>query len=386
MTYYTMQGQVPKKRHTQMRQSNGQLYTEELFGREGFSGRQSLLYHITPPTNVTQVRDLGSVAREFSFLGPLVHRHLRTLTLPPPALQNAVDGRVILLGNEDVALGVAVVTEAMDYFYRTAEGDELFFVHQGHGMIETIFGRLDYRSGDYVVLPVGTTYRVIPTAGEVTRLLVIEAQGQIAIPKRYMNEAGQMMEHAPFCERDFRLPQLETHDEQGNFEVRVRARKQLTSFVLPFHPFDVVGWDGALYPYIFNIADFEPITGRIHQPPPVHQTFSGENFVICSFVPRKMDYHPEAIPVPYHHSNIESDEVLYYVDGHFMSRKGIEIGSLTLHPAGIAHGPHPGVVENSLGVADTAEWAVMLDAFHPLGLTAAALAIEDPQYMYSWRL
>ncbi|MCI0182928.1 homogentisate 1,2-dioxygenase [Sulfoacidibacillus ferrooxidans] len=384
MAFYTTQGTIPKKRHTQMRQANGQLYTEELFGREGFSGRQSLLYHITPPTKVEAVRDLGPVVREFTVGGPLLHRHLQTMKVETKE-KDAVEGRTMLLGNADVAFGVAVVTEPMTYFYRSAEGDELLFVHTGSGVVETIFGHLDYHAGDYIILPVGTTYRVVPTVGEETRLVVIEAQGAITAPKHYVNDAGQMMEHAPYCERDLRLPRLETHDERGDFEVRVRARKHVTSYSLSYHPFDVVGWDGALYPYIFNIDDFEPITGRIHQPPPVHQTFAGPNFVICSFVPRKLDYHPLSIPVPYHHSNIESDEVIYYVDGQFMSRKGIEVGSVTVHPGGIAHGPQPGVVEKSLGATETAELAVMMDTFHPLGLSAAACSVEDPHYMYSWR-
>jgi homogentisate 1,2-dioxygenase len=385
MPYYTSRGEIPHKRHTQMRSPQGELYTEELFGTEGFNGVHSLLYHIVPPTKVEQVAHIGEVERPYSFAGALLHRHFRTGTLQPATPANAVDGRQMLMGNDDVGLGIALVTEAMPYFYRTAEGDELYFVHEGTGRFETSFGRLDYRPGDYVVLPVGTTYRVVPEQGRVTRFLVFESAGPLQVPQRYLNQGGQCMEHSPYCERDFRLPILETHDEAGTFEVRVRARGQITSFVFAHHPLDVVGWDGALYPYAFNIEDFEPITGRVHQPPPVHQTFAGKNFVVCSFVPRKLDYHPLSIPVPYNHSNIESDEMLYYVDGNFMSRRGIEMGSITLHPGGIPHGPQPGVVEKSLGATETNELAVMMDTFRPLGIAHAAAQCEDPSYMYSWR-
>lgn len=384
MPYYASRGLLPHKRHTQFRAPSGQLYTEELFGTEGFSGVHSLLYHKTPPTQVKEARLLGSCERPFAVDGPLMHRHFKTLGLARPSVANAVDGRQMLLGNEDVAFGVAVVTEAMPYFYRTAQGDELFYIHAGTGTIETVFGDLLYRPGDYCVLPVGTTYRVVPTPAQPTRMVVLESTGAITAPKRYLNDFGQYMEHAPYCERDLRLPELVSHDEHGEFEVRVRARGAITSLTLSYHPLDVVGWDGALYPYLFNIEDFEPITGRVHQPPPVHQTFAGKGFVVCSFVPRKLDYHPQSIPVPYHHSNIESDEVLYYVDGQFMSRRGIEVGSVTLHPGGIAHGPHPGVVEKSLGATETAELAVMMDTFKPLRVFADALTCEDPAYMYSW--
>ena len=249
------------------------------------------------------------------------------------------------------------------------------FVHEGEGQVETIFGILPYRSGDYIVIPIGTTYRIKPTS-EKTRFLVIESSGEITTPRRYRNEYGQLMEHSPFCERDIRVPQiLEPKDEKGTFEVRVKARNQLHAYYYDFHPIDVVGWDGYLYPWIFNIEDFEPITGSIHQPPPIHQTFAGPNFVICSFVPRMYDYHPEAIPAPYWHSNVDSDEVLYYVKGNFMSRRGIEEGSITLHPSGLPHGPHPGTVEASIGKTRTEELAVMVDTFRPLYVTQAAREI-----------
>ncbi|MCY0876743.1 MAG: homogentisate 1,2-dioxygenase [Firmicutes bacterium] len=384
MPYYASRGVIPHKRHTQFRAPDGRLYTEELFGTEGFSGVHSLLYHVTPPTNVQEARLLGTITPALAPDGPLIHRHFKTQGLMPKDA-DAIEGRQMLLGNDDVAMGVAVISKGMSYFYRTAEGDELFYIHTGTGTIETVFGDLAYRSGDYLVLPVGTTYRVMPSGEKPTRMLVIESRGAITPPPRYLNDFGQYMEHAPYCERDLRLPELHTHDEQGEFEVRVRARGVLTSYTLSYHPQDVIGWDGALYPYAFNIEDFEPITGRVHQPPPVHQTFAGKGFVICSFVPRKLDYHPLSIPVPYHHSNIESDEVLYYVDGQFMSRRGIEVGSVTLHPGGIAHGPHPGIVEKSLGATETAELAVMMDTFKPLHVFTDALSCEDPAYMYSWR-
>jgi homogentisate 1,2-dioxygenase len=382
MPFYVRLGQVPHKRHTQFRKPDGGLYSEQLMGTKGFSGVESLLYHINPPTFVRRV-ELHSVLRvEAADQGPLRHRHFKTAQAEPAG--DIVTGRKILLFNDDVAIGVAKPTVPMNYFYRNGEGDEVLFVHQGTGVLETIFGNIPYRPGDYLVIPIGTTYRLVPDAGE-QKFLVIEANGTIDTPKRYRNEHGQLMEHSPFCERDFRPPsELITHDEKGEFEVRVRTRGKLTSFFFDFHPFDVVGWDGYLFPYAFNIEDFEPITGRIHQPPPVHQTFAGPNFVICSFVPRLFDYHPLAIPAPYVHSNVESDEVLYYVDGNFMSRKGIEVGSITLHPAGLPHGPHPGTVEASIGAKETHELAVMLDTFRPLKVARAAESLEDTGYIYSW--
>ena len=271
----------------------------------------------------------------------------------------------------------------MNYFYRNGEQDEVLFVHAGEGRLETVFGTLAYRAGDYLVIPMGTTYRVVWDTP--SRFLVIESASAVETPKRYRNEFGQLLEHSPFCERDIRPPSvLETHLEEGEFEVRVKARGMITSYFFAHHPLDVVGWDGYLFPYAFNIEDFEPITGRLHQPPPVHQTFQAHNFVICSFVPRLYDYHPLSIPAPYYHSNIESDEVLYYVDGNFMSRKGIEEGSVTLHPMGIPHGPHPGTIEASIGAKGTQELAVMLDTFRPLKVAKFAGNVEDPNYMSSW--
>jgi homogentisate 1,2-dioxygenase len=273
----------------------------------------------------------------------------------------------------------------MSYWYRFAQGDEVIFIHEGSGILESQYGILSYRPGDYLVIPTGVMWRILPEAGVAQRMLVIEAQGHIEPPARYLNRYGQFLEHSPYSERDLRPPEsLVPHAETGEFEVRVKARDRITAYLYPHHPLDVVGWDGHLYPYAFNIADFEPITGRVHQPPPVHQTFEAPGFVICSFVPRLFDYHPLAIPAPYNHSNVDSDEVLYYVDGNFMSRRGIESASITIHPNGIPHGPHPGTYEGSIGKTRTDELAVMIDTFRPLKLTQQAIELEDPQYSYSW--
>lgn len=381
MPIYHRLGQLPPKRHTQYRKENGDLYWEQLMGTKGFSGISSLLYHSNPPTQVSRVEHFADLKPKYEEEGPLRHRHLRTAGMKKGG--DFLSARKILLGNDDVKIGISDPTEEMDFFYRNGEEDEVLFVHWGKGRLETIFGTLNYREGDYLIVPIGTTYRVVME--EPTRFLVIESPSAIQTPKRYRNEHGQLLEHSPFTERDFRLPdQLATHTEQGTYEVRVKARQKLTSHFFDFHPLDVVGWDGYLFPWAFNIEDFEPITGRVHQPPPVHQTFQGHNFVICSFVPRMYDYHPLAIPAPYFHSNVESDEVLYYVRGNFMSRKGVEEASITLHPSGMPHGPHPGKVEGSIGKTSTEELAVMIDTFRPLRVTEEALLYEDPDYMYSW--
>jgi len=382
MPFYHRMGEIPQKRHTTFYKPNGELFREQLMGTKGFSGIQSILYHHNPPTQVRKTHKFADRSLEYLPQEELKHRHFLTFNLPPGG--DPVLGRVYLMGNDDLVMGTCQPTEPMNYFYRNADGDEVLFVHEGEGELQTIYGTIPYRPGDYLVIPIGTTYRLVPTS-EKTRLLVIESQNEIVPPKRYRNEHGQLLEHAPFCERDMRVPErLETFVEQGEYEVRVKKGNVLYSYWFDFHPFDVVGWDGYLYPYALSIHDFEPITGRIHQPPPVHQTFAGQNFVICSFVPRLYDYHPQAIPAPYFHSNVESDEVLYYVDGNFMSRNGIYEGSITLHPAGIPHGPHPGKIEASIGKKETAELAVMVDTFRPLYVTRQALAIEDPAYMSSW--
>ncbi len=383
MPIYQSLGRVPHKRHTQFRKPDGGLYAEELFGEEGFSGVYSLLYHHYPPTRVTRIERHGAVSHVEWPQELHRHHHLKTRELEPGG--DPITGRRLLMYNSDCTISVARPTERMEYFYRNSQGDEMLFVHEGEGTLETTFGLLPYRPGDYLVIPRGTTWRAQPSTGE-QRLLIVEAfGGPIQTPKRYRNEFGQLLEHSPFCERDLRPPtELPLHDERGEFEVRVKVNDEVMTYVFDFHPLDVVGWDGYLYPYAFNIADFEPITGRVHQPPPVHQTFEGPNFVVCSFCPRKLDYHPEAVPVPYNHSNIDSDEVLYYVSGDFSSRKGIEVSSFTLHPRGIPHGPHPGTVEKSLGVERTEELAVMVDTFRPLKLAADAAQLDDPRYPFSW--
>lgn len=379
--YYRQLGEVPKKRHTQFRKPDGSLYREQVMGTKGFSGTQSILYHYHMPTEVVKAEKIKSYYPEFEDDTPLRHRHLKTHLDEEKG--NALDGRKYVLGNEDLLIAFANVTDEMPYYYRNGDGDEMLFIHYGTGKIETMFGSIQYRKGDYVVIPIGTTYRVIPS--EETKMLVVEANSQITTPRRYRNEYGQLLEHSPFCERDLRGPEcLESYDQKGEFILLTKARRHIHEHVLGHHPLDVVGWDGYLYPFVFNIEDFEPITGRIHQPPPVHQTFEGHNFVICSFVPRLYDYHPEAIPAPYYHSNVNSDEVLYYVAGNFMSRKGVNEGSITLHPSGIPHGPHPGKTEASIGKKETLELAVMIDTFKPLKVVKKTESIEDQQYMYSW--
>jgi len=313
----------------------------------------------------------------------LQHRHFRTNELPPSG--DAITGRVELMFNENVIFSVSRPIEQMDYFYKNADGDDLIFVHEGCGLLETQFGHLRFREGDYLVIPHGTIWRLVFDTLP-AKLVWIEAiGGQIETPKRYRNEYGQLMEHSPFCERDIRVPEmLETRTDIGDFEVRIHRRGRVFVYHYEHHPFDVVGWDGYVYPWAFNIHDFEPITGRIHMPPPIHQTFEGPGFVVCSFCPRMLDYHPQAIPVPYNHSNLDSDEVLYYVNKKFGSRRRIEVGSITLHPSGIPHGPQPGAVEASLGATHTEEMAVMMDTFRPLQVTKAALEMEDPNYPFSW--
>ena len=383
MSFYYAMGKIPHKRHTQFRKPDGTLYAEELFGEEGFSGVASLLYHQHPPTRVSKIARYGSVCRDEWPQEEHRHHHLKTANTP--AGGDPIEGRQMLMYNNDCVISVMRPTEPMSYFYRNAQGDELLFVHEGKGTLETTFGLLPYSEGDYLVIPRGTTWRLQPE-GDGQRFLVVEAYGgAIQSPKRYRNQFGQLLEHSPYCERDLRPPtELPVHEERGEFDVRVRVNDEVMTYTYDFHPLDVVGWDGFLYPYAFSIHDFEPITGRVHQPPPVHQTFEGPNFVVCSFCPRKLDYHPEAVPVPYNHSNIDSDEMIYYVSGNFGSRKGIEVSSITLHPRGIPHGPHPGTVESSLGAERTEELAVMVDTFRPLKLGRAAEPMDDPKYPFSW--
>jgi homogentisate 1,2-dioxygenase len=380
--FYHKLGDIPHKRHTQFRKPDGGLYREEVMGLEGFSSIESILYHHFLPPRVKQVDDLGSAKFEYVDFGPIRHRAFATNGAP--AGGDPVEARRVLLGNNDVTLGVSRPTKSMDYFYRNAQAYETWFVHEGSGTFKSQFGNLLFHEGDYIVVPFSTTWQIKLDTDQ-ARFFVIENPSQIEPPRRYRNEYGQLMEHSPYTERDIRTPEeLETHTERGEFEVHVKVRDRISRHVLDHHPFDVVGWDGYLYPWIFSIHDFEPITGRIHQPPPVHQTFQGHNFVVCSFVPRLFDYHPDGIPAPYSHSNVNSDEVIYYCDGNFMSRKGIDQYDITLHPYGLPHGPQPGATEASIGKEKTEELAVMVDTFYPLQLTPVALELEKPEYMASW--
>ncbi len=384
MPPYHHLGEIPMKRHTQFHKPDGTLYSEELFGIEGFSNNYSNLYYHYPPTRVKKIEPFQKRQIETWELDVHRHHHLKTAQLQSGG--DAVLGNNILMYNNDLTIGIAQPTESMNYFYRAGDADTMYFVHNGYGVLETPFGLLPYHEGDYIIIPRGTIYRfTIATDSPNSRFLVVEAHGSLEPPRRYLSPNGQLLEHAPYCERDIRRPEeLITHTERGEFEVRVKVGDLISSYWYDFHPINTVGWDGCEYPWIFNIADFEPITGRIHQPPPVHQTFQGPNFVVCSFVPRKLDYHPLSIPVPYNHSNIDSDELLYYVNGNFGSRKGIEQSSMTLHPRGIPHGPHPGAIEKSLGVERTDELAVMIDTFAPLKFTSSARDLDDPTYPYSW--
>ncbi len=386
MSFYYKLGNVPHKRHTQFRRPDGSLFHEELMGIHGFTGDKSLLYHLHPPTAVQRIEHGCPVEIPFAPTGPLRHRLLRTADIACGG--DAVQGRVPLMGNDDVTISIVRPDRAMDYWYRYAHGDDVLFVHEGTGTLETQFGTIVYGPGDYLVIPTGVLWRVLPDAGTSQRMLAVETSGgHIEPPKRYLNPYGQFLESAPYSERDLRPPEAQpAHDETGDFEVRVKARGEVARYFYRHHPLDVVGWDGHLWPYAFNIEDFEPITGRVHQPPPVHQTFDGPGFVLCSFVPRLFDYHPQAIPAPYNHSNVDSDEVIYYVRGEFMSRKGIEAGAFTVHPNGIAHGPHPGTYEGSIGKERTEELAVMVDTFRPLKLTTHASRLEDDSYPLSWSI
>ena len=382
--YYHKLGKIPPKRHTQFRQPDGSLYKEELVSSKGFSGIYSNLYHIYPPTQISEV---GGTEPFDSPMAPnygLKQTHLNTSNIKETG-EDFLKGRKILLKNQDVAVGLCIPEKrTMDYYYKNAEADEVLYIHDGNGWITSQFGKTRIKQGDYVVIPRTTIYRLEFEAGPL-KILVIESFSPVETVKRYRNELGQLEEHSPYCERDIRPPEtLVTEEDKGDYLVKIKKHGVLHHYHYPHSPFDLAGWDGYLWPYAFSIHDFEPITGRIHQPPPVHQTFQAHNFVICSFVPRLFDYHPDAIPVPYNHSNIDSDEVLYYAEGNFMSRKGIERGSFTLHPGGLPPGPHPGTVEKSLGAKATEELAVMVDTFRPLFLTQDALKYVDSKYPMSW--
>ncbi|OQR60363.1 homogentisate 1,2-dioxygenase [Streptomyces maremycinicus] len=389
MPYYHRAGAVPPKRHTQHRDPDGNLYYEELMGEEGFSSDSSLLYHRHIPSAVREYRvwELGDQSLVPNH--PLIPRHLATheLFADGGSGVDAVTGRRVLLGNEDVRLAY-VVADTVSPYYRNAIGDECLYVEDGRARAETVFGDFEVGDGDYVIVPRATTYRIVPDGP--VRVYAIEANSHIGPPRRFLSRHGQLLEHAPYCERDFRLPDGPRPVAGENVEVYIKHRGQGgvvgTVHTLPHHPFDVVGWDGCLYPYVFNIRDFEPLTGRVHQPPPAHQVFEGHNFVICNFVPRKVDYHPLAVPVPYYHSNVDSDEVMFYCGGDYEARKGSGIGqgSISLHPGGHPHGPQPGAVERSIGAEFFDELAVMVDTFRPLLLGEAARATDDGTYAYSW--
>ena len=383
MAHYHTLGSIPHKRHTQFRKPDGELYSEQLFSTEGFSNDYSILYHTHPPTQIIKTDEPVNVQPKIAEEKMLKHRSLEGFKIKPE--KDYLQSRKAVLVNNDCHIVLAAPQQSMvDYFYKNADADEMIFVHEGTGVLKTQYGNLDFGYGDYLVIPRGSIYQIEFTT-ENNRLFIVESFSPIRYPKKYVSKLGQLMEHSPFCERDIRQPKnLKTFDEVGNFLIQTKKKGILYGLHYAHHPFDVIGWDGCCYPFAFSIHDFEPITGRVHQPPPVHQTFEANNFVVCSFCPRLFDYHPQAIPAPYNHSNIDSDELLYYVDGDFMSRKHVTRGMITLHPAGIPHGPHPGAVKKSIGAKETNELAVMVDTFHPLQLTVEALEIENEGYVMSW--
>jgi homogentisate 1,2-dioxygenase len=383
MPIYHQLGNIPHKRHTVHEKPNGGIYYEQLFGTEGFHGMSSLLYHVHRPTMIKEIGKSKDVAPKAAVDKNITPMMLKGLEVKPE--NDFLESRKHVLFNNDLNIALAAPKKSLrEYFYKNADADEMIFVHQGSGTLRTFLGNIPFSYGDYLVIPRGMIYQ-IEFDTEDNRLFIVESFSPIVTPKRYRNNFGQLLEHSPFCERDIRRPsQLETHDEKGEFIMKIRKENVMHELVYASHPFDVVGWDGYNYPYAFSIHDFEPITGRVHQPPPVHQTFEAHNFVVCSFCPRLYDYHPKAIPAPYNHSNIDSDEVLYYVDGDFMSRNHVEKGYISLHPGGIPHGPHPGAYERSIGQKETLELAVMVDTFRPLKLTQDALDIADNTYKSSW--
>jgi len=384
MPYYRQVGALPPKRHTQFRKTDGGLYAEELMGADGFSAESALLYHEHLPTAIVDSRVWEEPAEALAANHPLLPRHLRTSKLDTGSA-DAITGRQLLLANDDVRISYAVADRPSP-LYRNAVGDECVYVESGTATVETVFGALTARQGDYVLLPTSTTHRWVPTGDAPLRTLVVQSGGHIGAPRRYLSPRGQFLESAPYCERDLHGPTEPLQASGSDVDVLVRHRAGTSVLTYADHPFDVVGWDGCLYPYTFNVADFEPITGRVHQPPPVHQTFEGPRFVICSFVPRKVDYHPLAVPIPYNHANVDSDEVLFYAGGDYEARRGsgIEQGSISLHPSGFTHGPQPGAVERALGAERFEELAVMVDTFRPLLLAPAGLACEDPGYAWTW--
>ncbi len=383
MPFYSKLGKIPKKRHCQFRDEDGNLYHEQLFGTIGFDGMSTLMYHVNPPTVVQEYKGRTDVRPEIADDGDMIMKSYQGYKVAPE--NDFLKSRVPVLTNADCTIELASPKQSLrDYFYKNADADEVIFIHEGTGTLRTQLGNIPFKYGDYLVVPRGIIYQ-IDFDTENNRLFIVESKRPIYTPKRYRNWFGQLLEHSPFCERDFRAPsELETHTETGEFTIKIKKEGFLYEYIYAHHPFDIVGWDGYNFPYAFSIHDFEPITGRIHLPPPIHQTFETDAFVICSFVPRLYDYHPDSIPAPYNHSNIDSDEVLYYVDGDFMSRNNIEKGQITIHPAGLPHGPHPGAYERSIGKKETEELAVMVDTFKPLKATKQALDLQIKDYYKSW--
>ena len=380
--YHTL-GKIPPKRHTVFKNKDGGLYQEELFGTAGFAGMSSIIYHLYPPTVVSEIKQVKDLSPKIAVQKNMKALGFKGFSLDP--VNDYLESRKTIFVNNDLHIGLAAPKSfSKDYFYRNSDADEMLFIHVGSGTLKTMYGNLDFKYGDYLIIPRGTTYQIDFESKE-NRILYIESFSPILSPNRYRNNFGQFLEHSPFCERDFRLPKdLKTYNEKGEFKVLSKKQGLLWEYTHKNHPFDVVGWDGFNYPYAFSIHDFEPITGRIHMPPPIHQQWEAAGFVVCSFVPRMYDYHPNAIPAPYHHSNIDSEEILYYVDGDFMSRNNIEKGQITLHPGGIPHGPHPGAIERSIGKKETGELAVMIDPFNPVMITEEALKLNVDDYYKSW--
>ena len=383
MPFYSKLGNIPHKRHTVFKKENGKYHYEQLFGTEGFSGMSSLLYHVNRPTQVKASGKIVDLSPKIADDKNLKSRLLKGFEIP--TIDDYLTSRIPVLVNNDCYISLAAPkTSLRNYFYKNADADEVLFIHKGSGTLRTMMGNIKFSYGDYLVIPRGIIYQ-IDFDSEDNRLFIIESFSPIYTPNRYRNKFGQLLEHSPFCERDIRTPKnLECYDIEGDFLIKIKKENIIHQLTYATHPFNLAGWDGYNFPYAFSIHDFEPITGRVHMPPPIHQTFQASAFVICSFCPRLYDYHPKAIPAPYHHSNIDSDEVLYYVDGDFMSRNDIEQGHITLHPAGIPHGPHPGAMERSIGQKETQELAVMVDTFRPLKITQQALDIENPDYFKSW--
>ena len=383
MPFYHKLGKIPHKRHTTFKKPNGDYHYEQLFGTVGFDGMSSLLYHLHRPTQVKEMLESYDVSPKIAVEKNMKAYALKGFDVKPT--EDYLESRVPVLVNSDCHIVLAAPTKSQtEYFYKNADCDEMIFVHRGSGKLRTLVGNIEFSYGDYLIIPRGMIYQM-EFDSEDNRLFIVESFTPMYTPKRYRNNFGQLLEHSPYCERDLRRPtDLETHDEKGEFLIKVKKEGMIHQYVYATHPFDVVGWDGYNFPYAFSIHDFEPITGRVHQPPPVHQTFEAGGFVVCSFCPRLYDYHPQSIPAPYNHSNIDSDEVLYYVDGDFMSRNNVEHGLITLHPGGIPHGSHPGAMERSIGQTVTEELAVMVDTFRPLKVTEAALKLDDGKYWKSW--